>query len=81
MSFANLYLRLGGAGFGGEYQGAVVYARNMTVELSAETETLFQRALDRAKLQKYVPRLSQFCRPVRSATDCLNYPKSLVQQE
>lgn len=66
-----------GYGFGGEYQGALVYARRdpadkvSVVKLPADVEHRFADALAAAKLTKYVPRLSQFCTPTYKH-DCEN---------
>jgi hypothetical protein len=63
-----------GFGFGGQYQGALVYGRlsSAFLGLPKEVEVRFSRALERAGLQKYVPQLGAFCRPSYSG-NCGNF--------
>ncbi len=61
-----------GFGYGGEYQGALVYGKldrsssstKTTIPaLPADVELRFQMALESADLKKYVPSLKKFCTP------------------
>jgi hypothetical protein len=64
-----------GFGFGGEYQGALVYAAasSGTARLPVDVERRFTAVLRQAKLEKYTkPSLGDFCIPSYPAGECKN---------
>ena len=62
-----------GFGFGGEYQGALVYGRRGHGEvLPVEVEERFAVKLKALSLEKYVSALKEFCVPTFNAS-CENF--------
>lgn len=57
-----LYFYCGG-GFGGEYQGALVYSRLPGQKIPEQVNQRFQLAMERLGVSKYVPKWDDWCVP------------------
>ncbi|KAI3653994.1 hypothetical protein MP228_000713 [Amoeboaphelidium protococcarum] len=52
-----------GSGFGGEYQGALVYTNKPNTQIEPELEQRLKKVLVDMDLAEYYPPLNQFCQP------------------
>jgi hypothetical protein len=62
-----------GYGFGGEYQGSVIYSREKGAQPSPQLEQRFAKVLNDNNLEAFIPPLSQYCKP-----DYSNYCENIL---
>ena len=61
-----------GFGFGGQYQGSLVYSKTMSVEMPKEVEERYARLTESLDLNEYLPPWNQYCKPDYLKQKCTN---------